>query len=386
MLRIGHHRRFTANHTWHLDYAGRRLFIKASPSRQEARAEHAGHARISRFYPVPRLRWVRRAGPWTLLAYDRWPHLSLDTGLLLDEISQADLTGDTLRLDECLTAVFSQYRDVISRTLRRATLTETIGKLYRDRAAPGGRLDRYYQADMPWPLTRDSSLRPSDLAALTLVVNGSEHSLDFAGLATWLRDRLACENPVWAAITQGDPTDFNVGWSPAGGPVWFDYDTGGLNVLPGEFACFLIYQRLHGAWLTPRYNRAAFRDHPSALAPAVLAEPAVCVRHGRHMLRIDYRHRPSPARRRVLRAYLTGIIQPIAGQLGISDLMDWLRPYLVMRILAVYHLAELEPRDTALSLGLLAGAFDPAATLPAFLGIDRVHSQGKGQHAHRGSL
>lgn len=64
---------------------------------------------------------------------------------------------------------------------------------------------------------------------------------------------------------------------------------------------FLIYQRLHGAWLTPRYNKAAFRDHTSALAPAVLAPPSVHVSRGRHLLRIDYRHAPSPARRPHLR-------------------------------------------------------------------------------------
>ena len=45
-------------------------------------------------------------------------------------------------------------------------------------------------------------------------------------------------------------------------------------------------------------------------------------------------HAPSPGRRRVLRSYLTEIIQPIAAQLGINNVMDWLRPYLVMRILA----------------------------------------------------
>jgi hypothetical protein len=382
--RIGDHRRFTANHTWHADYAGRRLFIKASSNSQEARAEREGYARISRFYPVPRLHGTRRIGPWTVLTYDRWPHLSLDTGLLLDEISYADLTGDIARLDACLTAVFSQYRQAISRTLRRATLAETIGKLYADRAAPGGRLDRYYQADAPWLLTQDSSLRPSALATLTLIVNGREHALDFAELADWLRYRLGRRSLVWAAITQGDPTDFNVGWSPVDGPVWFDYDTGGLNALPGEFACFLLYQRLHGAWLTPRYNPAAFRDHPSALATAALTEPAIGVQHSRNLLRIDYQHAPSPGRRHVLRSYLTGIIQPVAAQLGINDLMDWLRPYLVMRILAVYHLAELEPHDTALSLGMLAEALDPATTLPAFLGMGSCPKEDRNHHAHGG--
>ena len=64
--------------------------------------------------------------------------------------------------------------------------------------------------------------------------------------------------------------------------------------------------------------------------------------------------------------------------------MDWLRPYLVMRILAVYNIAGLQPGDAALSLGLLAEALDPAATLPAFLGLDRVQGGAADQHAHGG--
>jgi hypothetical protein len=133
----------------------------------------------------------------------------------------------------------------------------------------------------------------------------------------------------------------------------------------------------------PPLQPGGFRDHPSALASAALAEPAVRVRHGRHQLRIDYRHVPSTGRRRVLRSYLTGIIQPIASQLGINDLMDWLRPYLVMRILAVYNLADLEPRDTALSLGLLAETLDPAATLSELLGIDGSRAR-PDHHVHGG--
>jgi hypothetical protein len=376
MLRVGHHRRFTANHTWHVDTAGRRLFIKASPSRQEADAEREGHERISGFYTVPRLHVTRNVGKWTVLAYERWPHLGMDAGLLLDEISRAGLVGDTTRLDECLAAVLGRYRDVTSRTLRRVPLAETVGKLYHDRASPGGRLDRYYQADTPWPLPHGTSIRPSELAALTLAVNGREHRVDFANMTAWLRSRLAGSRPVWAAITQGDPTDFNLGWSPAGGPVWFDYDTAGLNILPGEFACFLLYQRLHGAWLTPRYNRAAFRDHPSALAPAAVARPLLRVRHSGNLLGIDYRHVPSPSRSHVIRRYLTEIVQPAAAQLGIRDLMDWLRPYLIIRILGVYSLANLHAEDAALSLGLLAEALDPAATLTVFLCVDQDRAEG----------
>jgi hypothetical protein len=370
MLRITNHRRFTANHTWHVDWAGRALFVKANPHHDEARAERAGHARLRESYPVPGLRGARRVARWTVLVYERWPHVGHDHGLLLDEITNADLTRDTRRLDACLTAVFGHYQHVIGDTMRRTDNGETISKLYGDRAAPDGRLDRYYRLNAPWPIiTGTRKIRPQDLANLRLVVNGREHKVDFADLMIWLRVHFARHSPVWAAITQGDPTDINIGWSPAGGPVWFDYDTGGLNALPGEFACFLLYQRLHGAWLTPHYNRAAFRDHPSALAPASLAEPIVHVEATRSSLAIDYRHTPSPAHRHVLRRYLDEIVQPIARHLGIDDLMTWLRPYLVMRLLAVYHLADLEPRHTALSLALLAQALDPATALPDFLAL-----------------
>jgi hypothetical protein len=378
MLGITHHRRFTANRTWHLDWGGQRLFVKANPNHDEARVECAGHTRLRASYPVPRLYGARRIARWTVLVYDRWPHLGPDIGLLLDEIAQADLTCDTRRLDTCLTAVFVCYQRVIDRTLRRTTNAETISKLYSDRAAAGGRLDRYYLANAPWPIDGGGGrLRPSDLAAAQLVVNSRERAIDFADLVTRLRIHFAGHNSVWAAVTQGDPTDLNIGWSSAGGPVWFDYDTGGLNALPGEFACFLLYQRLHGAWLTPQYTPAAFRDHPSALAPASLAEPVVHVERGPSSLAIDYRHTPSPARQHVVRRYLDEIVCPIACRLGIDDVMDWLRPYLVMRLLAVYHLADLEPRDTALSLALLAEALDPATGLSDFLALAPLENKGQ---------
>jgi hypothetical protein len=69
--------------------------------------------------------------------------------------------------------------------------------------------------------------------------------------------------------------------------------------------------------------------------------------------------------------------------------MDWLRPYLVMRILVmrilgVYSLADLHADDAALSLGLLAEALDPATTLSAFLGANLDHAEVTGKRAHGG--
>jgi hypothetical protein len=368
VLTITRHRRYTRNHTWHAGIAGRALFLKASPNPAEARAEHAGHARIRALYPVPALHAAWRIGPWTLTAYERWPPAGI-AGLLLDEITRTDQHGDTTRLDACLDAVFARYRTAIGQTLCLTAGHQTVTKLYGDRAASGGRLDTYYHDDREWHLPGTVWVRPSELSALRLTVNGKDHPVDFRAVITWCRERLAPGRLVWAAITQGDPTDLNIGWSPASGPIWFDYDTGGLNALPGEFACFLLYQRLHGAWLTPTYNPAAFRDHPDALTPPSIPAPAVSTTLRASSLAIDYRHVPSAARQHVIRRYLDQIVLPTASRLGISDIAHWLRPYLVMRLLAVYDLASLQPADTALSLALLAQALDPATPLTTILGL-----------------
>lgn len=371
MLRIYHHRRSTANHTWYVDLAGNPLFVKANPNPAEAVAERNGHTRLRPHYPVPALRGTRRIGRWTLLAYDRWPHLGANHGLQLDIIATAELSGNRRNLDGCLTDLIDHYRAVIDHTVRYATATETVAKLYADRAAPGGRLDHYYGTDALWHIGTDPVvLRPSELAAVPLVVNEREHLLDLNEVITRLRAQLRGMTRVWAAITQGDPTDLNIGWTPAGGAVWFDYDTAGLNALAGEIACFLIYQRLHGAWLTPRYNRAAFRDHPAALRPSVLDKPFVHTRKaGRHLV-IEYQHTPSATRRHILRRYLGELVEPLAHALGVVDVMHWLRSYLLMRLLAVFNLSALDPRDTALSLALVTEAMHPDAT---FAGIARPH-------------
>ena len=86
-------------------------------------------------------------------------------------------------------------------------------------------------------------------------------------------------------------------------------------------------------------------------------------------LTIDYRHAPSAARQHVIRRYLDEIVLPAASSLGISDAAGWLRPYLAMRLLAVYDLTSLQPADTALSLALLAQALNPATPLTAILGL-----------------
>jgi hypothetical protein len=371
-VKIYRHRRHTANHTWHLDVSGRSLFIKANPHPREARAEVVGHGRLQGHYPVPSLRARLPLPGWTILAYDRWPHLGTDSGLLLDVITEAEQAGDYTDLDALLDDVLGHYFAVIKSTIRPTSPDQTVGKLYGQRAARRGRLDAYYGDDRPLPvpdLDGESGVRPSRLADLDLDVNGTVRRLDLRSIVHDLRRHFSESQPVWAALTQGDPTDFNIGWSREGGPVWFDYDTAGSNALAGEFANFLLYQRLHGPWLTPHYNPDAYTDHPTARAARAQADHAMSIRLQDNGIRIEYRLAPSHARRRVMTRYLDELVLPIATMLEIDDVAAWLRPYLLMRLLAVYDLTRLGPLDAGLSLGLVSDTLEPL-DLRRFLALD----------------
>ena len=369
LLRVRQHRRHTDNHTWHVDVAGHGLFVKINPYPREAVAEQAGHARLRAHYTVPALRFAAHRRRRSVLVYDRWPHLGHDHGLLLDAVTHAERHGEMAELDAASDAIIDRYRAVIDDTLTRVPERDTVGKLYRDRAAPGGRLDTYYAWDQPWRLGPGIAVRPSALARMTLHVNDRPTVVDVGAVVTELRAHFDARTPVWAALTQGDPTDVNLGWTRDGGPVWFDFDTAGANALAGEFACFLLYQRLHGAWLTPLEKRAAFRDHPSALHPDVLARPHVTTRYVGDDLHIGYRHRAGPARRHLMHRYLADLVEPIAHRLGIDDVTHWLRPYVLLRLLAVFDLTTLAPREAALSLALTAQALDRHFDLYALLSL-----------------
>ncbi|MEV4753654.1 hypothetical protein AB0J86_00845 [Micromonospora sp. NPDC049559] len=367
MIRVSRYRRFTANHTLHLDVRARRLFVKINPDREEAAAEVAGYRRIHDHYPLPALHAYRHVGRWAVTVYERHGPDQPDSGLLLDAITTAE-GGALASLDHGLDRILERYRHVIGSTVRHLPASQTVGKLYRDRLRPGGRLDQYYGGNPVLLKTPDGAeMRCSDLRETTLVVNGHPRRLDFHALTAGLRTALHPDQRVWAATTQGDPTDFNIGLDQDQQPIWFDYDTGGLNALPGEIACFLWYQRLHGAWLVPRYNPNAFTDHRTALAEAVKPRVRLATLSAR-TIAIDYQHRPSAARRHTIARYLDQLARPLAATAG-TDLLTWLRPYLAMRLLAVYPLHQMDPADAALSLGLLAELYSPEVELDHLLGL-----------------
>ncbi|MEU6871229.1 hypothetical protein [Streptomyces sp. NPDC046751] len=356
LLRLGPVRCFTRNLLCPVDLLGRPLLLKYTRNVAEARGEIRGRARLARHYRVPALHAHLRVLGGHLLTYERLPS-GTDQGLLLDLLNADEPSSDLHTYMDRLTAT---YREVILTTASPAEPAHVVRKLYWDRAAPGGRLDTYYAGKDFLIADGLIDVPVSRLDTYTLSINGRRHHLDWAATLRWLRAHFAEAEPVWAALTQGDPTDVNLAHPLA----WFDYDTAGMNSVPGEFANFLWYASALGGWLVPTHNPAAFADHPATFAHVQANTPELRradIDHTTSTVHIDYTPRLSAPRRTAVTAYWNQLVQPVADRIWPgANLANLLRPYLAMRILGVYNLADLTPEDRLVLLARLAEAMSPA--------------------------
>ncbi|KWW98646.1 hypothetical protein LI90_273 [Carbonactinospora thermoautotrophica] len=370
LFRLAAPRRYTANWVTALDVARRPFLLKYTRDAAEAWEEARGHTAIRDHYRVP----ARYAsvplprGRLTLL--ERVGASGRDEGLLLDLLNAADDTDPEIAqpaqrtLAEYLRQMTGVYRRVMLATARQTPPAQLVRKLYWDRAAPGGRLDQYYAGRDFLVADGLVDVPVSRFHEYQLTINGEAYRLDWDAFRHELRALFARDEPVWSAITQGDPTDVNLAVPLA----WLDLDTGGRNALAGEFANFLWYMAFLGGYLVPRHNPAAFIDHPCTFAriPDNAPELRVLdVDHRRRSMIADLALRPAHARRYAIATYWREVVEPVSAELGFTDRIDqMIRPYLAMRIIAVHNLADLEPRDRlVLLLGLvlcMSGRFSAA--------------------------
>ncbi|GAB3108674.1 hypothetical protein GCM10027160_06930 [Streptomyces calidiresistens] len=352
---IGPLRRFTRNLVLPANLAGRPLLLKYTRHPGEAREEIRGHHSVRDHYRVPTLHAHLRVPGGRLLAYERLP-IGRDHGLLLDLLNTDRPTPDLKRYLHDLT---DHYRTVILDTARLTPPAQLVRKLYWDRAAPGGRLDHYYADADPFLTDGRAHLPLSRIRDHTLRINGTESHLDWAATLTRLKRHFGTGEPVWAALTQGDPTDLNLAHPPA----WLDLDTAGPNSIAGEFANFLWYTTVLGGWLVPTHNPGAFTDHPATFAHLAANTPVVHrtrIDTTRRTLTVDYVPRLSQPRRTAAEIYWRRLVEPVAAALWPdTDLADILRPYIAMRILAVHHLGDLTPRERLVLVCRLADVMSP---------------------------
>ncbi|WP_304453910.1 hypothetical protein [Nocardiopsis sp. YSL2] len=362
LLRIGRPLRYTHNRLYPIDTPRRRLIAKCMPDHGEARAETTGHRLLRGWYPVPVLHHHFRLLSHAVLVYERLL-VGPDRGLLLDLLNIPD-GGDHSALDAYMRELTTVYLRVFTETAELSPPSAVVGKLYHDRAAPGGRLDRYY-AGRDLPLTdAEDGPRLSDLARTGLYINGRHYRLDWDATISWLRG--AFGTPVWSAISQGDPTDVNLAVPLA----WLDYDTAGRNAIVGEIANFSFYTAVLGGWLVPLLNPEAFAQHPATFDRVPANTPRVSSLLYADTLHIRFTDRLTHARRLALSRYWELFVRPLATRYFPGDtLAEALRPYLAMRIIGVFDLAQMPLDQRLYLLAKLALCMVPDFSPTRFFGL-----------------
>jgi len=345
LVRLAPARRFTRNTVRDIDVRGRKLFIKRMPNHDEARNEELGWHEIRDHYVLPRLYRRVRLPRATVMIYERWGRAA-GPRTFLELINE----GDTSVISDYLAELVGAYRRAMLGTARRVRPHMLQRKLYHDRAAPGGRLDSYYRGRT----FHVAGIPVDELGSFALIVNGRERRLDWRATLSWLAQWSSDVTPQWSAITQGDPTDVNLAVPFS----LFDYDTAGRNALAGEFANFCWYTGFLGGYLVPRVNPAAFAGVPKTFDRVALNAPAlggVTADKDARRLTIDLVWQPADTRRFANERYWDGLVAPVWRTLaGEEDINQALRPYLALRILGVFNLAELEAIDILALIACLA--------------------------------
>ncbi|GAA1774345.1 hypothetical protein [Luedemannella helvata] len=251
-------------------------------------------------------------------------------------------------------------------TGRQAALADCVPALYLERLRPGGRLDTWYRPDTNIAIG-PTVVTVADLARMGLIIDGVTHRIDLGELIADTRRALAPSSRWMTAITQGDPTEPNIG-QPR---LWLDFEHAGRNTLAGDVAILLWYLLGMGGWLVPTYQPATYRrtlrHHLNPISTPRARHLALSAPQ-RH-LEVSYEWNVGAGRA----AALTALAIALRGQLGAAcaeghaNLMYALRPYLICRILGVIDLCAMAGADTVVCLAKLAQLRQPGLTLDDLL-------------------
>lgn len=287
--------------------------------------------------------------------------------LLGDCITMADhslISPD--RATELITGVVHDLARCVELTAANAPLHQCVPALYTHRCRPGGRLETWYT-----PATRvrlgPTEMALRDLRHVNLEINGQPHRLDWAEMTTRVRAQLSPSTCWLTAVTQGDPTEPNIAYPL----LWLDFEHAGRNTIAGEIANLLWYLLAMGGWLVPRYEPEVYaRTLRRPLPPLVTPQLTELAIYGTHnTVKVSYDWQLGPARAEAIGALLAAVqdhLDPVLGESS-TNLLDLLRPFLIMRILTVLPLAAMHADDALLCLAKLAQLQDPNLTLNRFL-------------------
>ncbi len=150
-------------------------------------------------------------------------------------------------------------------------------------------------------------------------------------------------------MSQGDPITMNLGTKP----VLFDFETSGLNPLIAEFSIFFWAVFIAESYYYPKYNKKSYVNRPWFFEnchnkPNVRFK----VNNQNKTLDITLKYNLSKTKRNIIEYYLHNFIERVANGKS-NKLLDKMRHFLPMRILATFEMDRYSLEDAVSSIGFL---------------------------------
>lgn len=295
-----------------------KLFIKEFFSESLLLKELNGYEIVSNYYPVAKLLNRDMCQKENRLVFEFENSIGSNKGLLLDIFNNAESTSS-------FDAIFQMYKSVFDKTVEK---TEAFAAdiFFKDRAL---KLKEKY-------LNLCKTTEPVEIN-----FKESNISVNFSEIVDSVKSYFEEEGQegTWSIISQGDPSDVNVGIKP----VLLDYLCGGRVPLMAEFASLVWEQVAQSAVLAPVYNKKAYVDHDLVYKNP----PTISMQN-------DYLEFVPPKERVIfLTEYTSRVIMPIMERVSYPDWYHDFRNYIAMRIIGVFDINEFSPKHKSLALGYL---------------------------------
>jgi hypothetical protein len=292
-----------------------KLFIKEFSFESSLVKELAGYEIVSKYYPVARLLNRDTCQKENRLVFEFEKSIGSNRGLLLDIFNKTESISS-------FDAIFQMYKTVFDKTIEK-TPASAADIFFKDRAM---KLKEKY-------LNLCKTTEPVELN-----FKESHISINFSEIVDRVMSHFEEEGQreSWSIISQGDPSDVNVGIKP----VLLDYLCGGKVPMMAEFASLVWEQVAQSAILAPTYNPKAYTDHDLVYKNP----PAVSMQNG-HLEFVIPKERLL-----FLTEYTTRVITPIIERIEYPDWFYDFKNYIAMRILGVFDINNFSLEHKLLAL------------------------------------
>jgi len=313
-----------------IDKKNKAYFFKILPLR-ESKSELKNYKKLQILYPLPKLNRYIELNDSGILLYDYEDIVEKEGGLLIDYLNEDKFDIRILR------RILKIYKN--SFKFHHALKDKyTSDKFFSRRVKP--RLKEGILQDR----------RISEILDYQIKINGKIFTQNTREIIEETIDYFNKPRRELCFLSQGDPEPINLSTQP----LFFDFETAGLNPVISEFAIFLWGFFMEEAYYAPKYNKNYYLSRKGFLEGLGKNKPIILVDKDikNKTLNITFEYFISRSRKKIILCYFRDFFKKIADKEEII-LLKKFRYFLVMRILTTLDPKKYSLEDIYSTLAFL---------------------------------